>query len=251
MYIISIASGQYAEFIPNFLKSINNVYGEVGVELRTIIFSDKNIRINIPKSEVLFLPCEYKPWPFPTLERYKLFLKLEKIIKNDQLIVYSDIDMEFKAPLSLNENKDLFGVIHPGYFNKVKKPFINLSTSSVYIEPKLRKNYLCGGVQGGLAEEFLRASRALSEMIEEDLRLGYIPRWHDESYWNYYYHKFPEKFEILGPEYCWPQEWSSQAHPGKVVAITKSIKLVRKKSMLAAFKTIAGKIKRTLRSYRY
>ena len=251
MYIISIASGRYSEFIPKFLNSINNVYGTTEVELKVIIFTDKKILNDISNNQVSYLPCENKPWPYPTLERYKLFSKLEEVIKDNQLIIYSDIDMQFNSSVMLHENKELFGVIHPGYFNKVKKPFVNEASSSVYIEPEARRNYLCGGVQGGLTREFLRASQTLSDMIEEDLRLGYIPKWHDESYWNFYYHNYSEKFEILGPEYCWPQEWSSHANPGKIIALTKSMSVTSKKSRVTALKTIAGKIKRTMRRNHY
>ena len=114
-----------------------------------------------------------------------------------------------------------------------------------------RKIYLCGGVQGGKASAFFETCEFLASMIDRDLQNNYIPKWHDEAYWNFYYANNPKKFKIFGPEYCWPQEWSNKKYPGRIIALTKSVEITSSKSVLSAVLSKMGQIKRMMLPRRY
>ena len=72
--------------------------------------------------------------------------------------------------------------------------------------PRRAKHYYCGGFQGGEAQAFLAAMRAMDASIADDERRGIMAWWHDESHWNRYLIDHPPTVE-LSHEYMCPQQW--------------------------------------------
>ena len=124
--ILSIATGPYFAYAKNFVESLMEHYKYNSNELTINIFTD-NTELKFRNYEriVNLIPIIHKAWPSPTLERYKTFLKLRSEVDEDEIVVYSDIDMLFNAQINFNNIKDLFGVLHPGYYTKKRKPFEN------------------------------------------------------------------------------------------------------------------------------
>ena len=249
--IVTIATGLYRKLLDEFIKNVSQTFLRENLRFQINILTDQVERDVVDDFKCSYFQISHKQWPLPTLERYKNFLLLEDSVHVDDLVIYSDVDMKFLAPINPDITKFLFGVDHPGYFNRKKKPFITDPKSKIYIKPNDRERYICGGLQGGVAKYFFEASRTLSKLIEQDILYKNIPKWHDESYWNYYYHSNKEKFVILGPEYCWPEEWAREQFEGKVLALTKDKDLTKSKSNTNFILTKAGRIKRMLRKSTY
>lgn len=252
IHFLTIATSVYCRFIPQLVESIKNIYSDFDLNIQISIFSDQEIKLqDIKNCKVNYSFLEHKPWPYPTLERYKTFLPLENKVKPEDFIVYTDVDMLVSSRIPFSDSTKLFGVLHPGYFQSRRKPFITDKARSVFIEKNKRVNYLCGGIQGGKAKDFFDACKVLSSMIEIDKRQNYIPKWHDESYWNHYYANNSSDFTVLGPEYCWPEEWVTDLYPGKVIALTKSSAISGTKSFLTGIKAMLGKVKRSIKKQGY
>lgn len=249
--VITIATGPYWQYVDKFINSVSEVYRKKNLNFRINILTDQTVKPDEIQPNCIFVKIKHKKWPLPTLERYSSFLLLEDLINEHDFIVYSDVDMRFLDVIDFQITQYLFGVEHPGYFKKKKKPFINNKNSNIYIKLNDRANYICGGIQGGVAKYFFEASRTLSKIIERDISIKHIPKWHDESYWNYYYHSNKDKFVILGPEYCWPEEWAKEPFNGKVLALTKSKDITRVKSLTNFILTLFGRAKRILRKSTY
>ena len=66
--------------------------------------------------------------------------------------------------------------------------------------------YVAGGLNGGTAAAYLALCRELKKRTDEDLQNNVIARFHDESQLNRLVAETPEKFRILPPDYCTPEE---------------------------------------------
>jgi hypothetical protein len=252
IHFLTIATNIYSKFIPQLISSIDDAYGGSSEQIEISIFSDNCIDIESKLNyKVNHYFLKHKSWPYPTLERYKTFLTIKDQVDPDTFMIYTDADMLFKSQIPHSAVTKLFGVLHPGYFDKKRKPFTTSKKSSAYIDKSRRINYLCGGIQGGRAKEFFSVCEILSKIIEKDDSENQIPKWHDESYWNYYYANFMEEFTVLGPEYCWPEEWVTDQNPGKVIALTKTASISGTKTYLSGWKAVIGKIKRTFKKKVY
>ena len=250
--IITIATGIYGKYLPALVESIIKAHQDFLENITLSIFSDSTIHSDsYNKVKIDSNLIQHKPWPSPTLERYKNIFSISDKIEEDEIIIYVDVDMIFQTTIDTDNIQNLFGIMHPGYFNKKRKPFVRNSEYSSYVPRNKRQHYLCGGVQGGVARNFLEAAGYLSKLIDKDLKVNKIPKWHDESYWNYYHAEHPEKFYIFGPEYCWPEEWVSKDNPGKIIALTKDVNTSKAKSRTEGFFTFGGKIKRYLKKQHY
>lgn len=58
---------------------------------------------------------------------------------------------------------------------------------SCYVPPPLRERYYQGCFWGGQSFAFSQMIRSLAQKVDEDLSLGNISIWHDQSYLNKYY----------------------------------------------------------------
>ena len=64
---------------------------------------------------------------------------------------------------------------------------------------------MCGGFQGGVAKDYVRAMEIMNDMIQDDYSKNIIPLWNDESIWNRFYVTNKQFYKILTPEYCYPE----------------------------------------------
>ncbi len=53
----------------------------------------------------------------------------------------------------------------------------------------------------------------LSKNIEQDLSVGVIARWHDESHWNWYLNTNPNMVKIISPSYLYPEGFDLPFEP--------------------------------------
>lgn len=171
---------------------------------------------------VNIIPTEPREWPYPTLLRYHLFLQKEEVLKDYDYIFYCDTDMKF-IDIVGDEilGNGLTAVAHPGYAlrkeyyppyepNELSASYIprpgrvvNEPESTSKIKQRFIPEYYAGGFQGGKASVYIEAMKECKDLIETDLKMGYIPIWNDETAWNKYLSKRPPSV-MLNPSYIYP-----------------------------------------------
>src|SRR3990167_4438242 len=199
------------------------------------------------KCEGVMFPTEPFEWPLPTLFRYHLFLRQEKLLEGYDYIFYCDADMLFVANVG-NEvlGEGLTSAAHPMYAlrreyihpyepNPESTAFIP-SLGRVLDNPKrFEPFYAAGGFQGGRAIDFIKAMKIMKEKIDKDFSKNYIARWNDESHWNSYLFDNPPSV-FLSPSYVYPDSlnkayyqkvWGRNYVP-KLITLTKPFSTSKK-----------------------
>lgn len=199
--------------------------------------------INLRKTtNVTVIPTESIEWPYPTLLRYNLFLQIEEKLKEYDYIFYCDVDMKFIGIVGDEIlGPDLTAAPHPGYAIRKEyyPPYEPNEMSACYIprpgrviqengKQRFRPEYYAGGLQGGTSKSFIQAMKGCKELIDKDLKMGYIPIWNDETAWNkYLFENTPTT--MLNPSYIYPDSLLNEYYiplwgrdyPPKLVTITK------------------------------
>lgn len=154
-------------------------------------------------------------WPFNTLYRYRMFLRLKEQLYNFDKVVFFNANYLFIRDINTIEffgkDKEIVAGIHPGFFNKSITEY-TLETrykSLAYVSQ--RYIYAQGCINGGSPKIVLEIFQHLLSNIEIDLDNGIVAIWHDESHWNAYlnnnYEVLKDKLHILSPEYLYPEGW--------------------------------------------
>ena len=151
-------------------------------------------------------------WPYDTLMRFHMFLRIEEELKQYDYIFFfnanSYIPRKITAEEFLPEKEGVLFVQHPGMYNKKPEEytFDRNPECRAYIPMGEGKVYVCGGINGGKSEAFLKVIHELSCRIDEDLSKEIIAIYHDESQINRYVYE-SENYKLLSPAYCYPQGW--------------------------------------------
>lgn len=171
------------------------------------------------------LSAPYAGFPSATLHRYHTFLQQEEQLRTYDQIFYCDIDMEFRAPVQLEDiaSNGITATLHPGFVvdrsnvmewtgnylpSCVGTPDRN-PASAAYIPPEAKNQYFCGGFNGGHAMAFLDMALAIRGAVDEDKSKEVIALWNDESHLNKYLWKHPPS-RILSPSFCYPEDYAGQ-----------------------------------------
>lgn len=227
--IVNIATNQYVHYLFDFIKSIPRTNtGETKVRL--LIFTDqpdlvlKSLK-SITNIEIEVVPIPSYSWPEATLFRYELIASGNYL--EDEVVAYIDadslvLDSEL-IPKLLQCGNELHLVRHPGYvypklgwvmqrpvrsikriiellMTRIKERGVGTwetdSFSLAYVEPKLRKNYFCGGVWWGPAISVVKMSQQLAKRTRQDYENTRVARWHDESHLNWFAAHAPNEVKI-------------------------------------------------------
>lgn len=212
------------------------------------------------KVDAKVIPTEPFEWPLPTLHRYHLFLREEKLLSEYDYVFYCDADMKFVSRVGEEVLGELVAAPHPGYY--VRKEYIppyepNSESTSFIPRPGrvIEENggkrfvpfYAAGGFQGGKADTFISAMKVMRDMIDDDFKNGYIPIWNDESAWNKYLFENPPTV-YLDPSYVYPDSlnksyyqkvWGRNFVP-RLITVTKkhSLNPQGAKNLVATLQTV-------------
>ncbi|HWW42103.1 hypothetical protein, partial [Pedobacter sp.] len=204
--------------------------------------SFKNLQENRKNLGATVFPIEKIEWPMPTLMRYHTILQQEEKLREYDYIFYCDIDMRFVNVVGDEILGDgLTAVLQPMY--AVRKewwpPYEPDEKSTAYIKrpgkvindngkARFMPMYFAGGVNGGRADKFIEAMKAMKKNIDKDFTNNYISVWNDESHWNKYLFDNPPSI-VLTPSYTYPDSlieeyfkpmWGQDYQP-KLVTLTK------------------------------
>lgn len=222
--IIVIATGKYfEEFIPNLKASLDQYFNFSDYQVQLYCFTDTSAQIAGVKN----IPIQHFAWPFSTLLRYRWIAQNLEQFEQHDFLLYMDADMRVVAtPPTAIFDHALIAVRHPGY---VQGPgaFEIDRADSCYVPPPLRKHYYQGCFWGGQSVAFSQMIRSLAHKVDEDLSLGNIPIWHDESYLNKYLSI--QVCEALPPTFAWP-EGQTPVEPPYVLHLEKKHQVIRQAS---------------------
>lgn len=207
--ILIIATGRYEQFFEQLYDSFEEYF--LPEHKKTYFYLTDSKSENLPYNVEKFY-IKRQGFPLDTLFRYKYFLSIEKEIRESGVdcLYYTDIDMEAVAKLG-NEilptiQKPIIAVAHPGFYKLGLGTPETRPESKAYINPKeYRDYYIAGGFQGGFTDDYLKLSHNINHLIDIDYNKGIIPVWADESCFNRYYTSHLNKFKILTPSYCYPE----------------------------------------------
>jgi hypothetical protein len=227
--------------------------------LKIYLFTDEpqealSFAQSLERFEVVAISIPSYGWPEATLLRYSIMTQLRGLCSPEEVLVYIDSDMEAVSDIGCelfvdSSNQGISLVQHPGYFRPssfrlatlyLSHPLLFLTDlvlrtangaigtweknrrSKAFVQRKARKNYFCGGIWWGLAEQILALCDELAERVDQDTKDGIMASWHDESHLNWWASKSPHL--VQPPNYCYSYAFPalSQIQP-TIVAVEKSL----------------------------
>ncbi len=208
--ILYICTGKYSIFWDEFYLSAQKNFLE-GHTKYFFVFTDDQKLLQRKDFDVTYIKQTKLGWPFDTLYRFKLFLTVDKdlrqydyiyFINANALIVEKVGDEIFPEPFSL------IGCQHPYFYNKNPQEYIydRNPDSLAYVVSGYGKDYVMGAFIGGESKAFLTMCQQLNNNIDSDYNKNIIALWHDESHYNKYLLSTP--YKLLNPSYVYPEEMS-------------------------------------------
>lgn len=217
-----VATNKYIDFVSPLVESMYE-HLDAGFQLRVFVFTDSK---TVPDGTIR-VEQEHRPWPLPTLLRYRMFSQHERLFSACDYLFYCDADMRFVGSVDDIILGERVAVLHPGYYNKPRTAFTyeKRPQSRAYVRPDEGEHYYCGGFQGGTTEEYLKMAATISQWVDEDFENNLIAVWHDESHYNRYLID-NQPTHILSPSYCYPESWNLPFEK-KLLALDKNHKEMR------------------------
>lgn len=208
--ILYICTGQYTVFWKDFYDSYERFFLPES-QKEYYVFTDCKDLYQKDDEKVHIVFQESLGWPGNTLMRYHMFDRIREDLKRYDYLFFMNancqcVDYVIEEDF-LNPNGILV-VQHPGYFraNNLEFPYERNEKSTAYIKKGEGEYYICGGVNGGTTESFLKLIETIKRNVDIDKEKRIIATWHDESHINRYIIDHPE-FKMLSPAYCYAEGW--------------------------------------------
>lgn len=211
--MLYICTGEYVAFWENFYKSFEKFFLPESYKEYFVFTDADSIYDEQNNDRIHRIYQENLGWPGNTLFRYRIFMKQKERLRKFDWLYFMNANAICKQTIreEFMPAEGLLFVQHPGYFNKssLRFPYEHRKKSMAYIPYGKGKIYICGGVNGGESEKFLRLIEELSVRIDQDYKNGIIAKWHDESQINKYMLQLKEEeYKVLSPSYCYPEDWA-------------------------------------------
>lgn len=191
-------------------------------------------------------------WPQDTLMRYHMFDSISEELQQFDYIFFMNANCECVSVITEDEflpvEKDILVVQHPGAYNKRPSKFTydNNPKSTAYIPKGKGQYYVCGGINGGKTQAYLKLIKQLKRNIDTDMSNQIIAKWHDESHINHYVFEH-NNWIMLSPAYCYAEGWKLPFEP-KILVREKAnyfdVAQVKHGKLYAFFRQIINKVKR-------
>ena len=209
--VLYIATGRYISFWKDFYRSCEKFFLP-DYEKDYYIFTDSKRFAYSNKKNVKITYQEKLGWPYDTMMRFDMFLKRKTDLQNYDYIFFFNANIKFlktvgKEVLPSIEQDGLVVQTHPGVFDLEPDKFSydRNPASKAYIPYGEGKHYYAGGLNGGIAKDYLEMCEYLSNWTHIDLDNGIIPLWHDESMINKY--MLDKNPLVLPVNYMLPEEY--------------------------------------------
>ena len=231
-----ISTRKYHVFVEPLLKSVSE-YFLLRHSVHVNIFTDaldKEYSAEIPlyksrrESPVSIQTHKIESYGFPsaTLLRYRIMSSIEY---DCDYIFYLDVDYLIVSEVDEEIFGPIVAVLHPGFSVVGGGSWCADENSLAYTNPANRKQYFCGGTQGGSKDHYVAVMNLLAERIDDDTRRGVKAEWNDEQHWNWYLSE-NGGYKILDSSYCMPDReelaklWKIGHLPKRILALSKDHK---------------------------
>ncbi|MBA4248979.1 MAG: glycosyltransferase [Candidatus Puniceispirillum sp.] len=211
--VLYIATGRYINFWNEFYESSEKLFLEKHPKDYFVFTDQENFKYQ-KNTNVHPIHQKQLGWPYDTLLRFKMFLRIEERLKQYDYIFFFNANAKIIMPVGkeiLPEgNLNLVVSVYPTYFEKDKAsfPYERNSESTSYIAMNEgNKYYVQGGVNGGKSKHYLRLIKTCFENVNADLKNHIIATVHDESHINKYIQNRNDVI-FLKPFYMFPEEQS-------------------------------------------
>ncbi|XP_073456025.1 histo-blood group ABO system transferase 1-like isoform X2 [Aquarana catesbeiana] len=231
----------YTVFIKTFIETAEQFF-MVGYKVNYYVFTDRvndisNFTLPEGRQLVILEVPTYKRWQEVTMRRMEMIRDhaYQRFYKEVDYLVCVDVDMRFSDSVGVEILSDVFGTLHPGFYNAQRGHFTyeRRQQSTAYIPTDEGDFYYAGGNFGGTVEEVYKLTNFCHNAMMTDKNNSLEAIWHDESYLNKYflYHK-PTK--ILSPEYLWDNGFGVPQflQRRRFVAVPKNSNAIRNKRAL-------------------
>jgi len=209
--ILYICTGNYVLFWKEFYESMERHF-IADSEKHYFVFTDSpEVDYEHTNPRIHRIYQENLGWPDNTLMRFHMFLKAEQELStmdylfffNANLLILEDIAAGDFLP---NDTQKLVACLSPGFYNKMPEyvPYDRNPASTAYIPKGQGRYYFAGGLNGGIATDFIVAIKAMDQETQENRKNGIVALWHDESHWNHYVLNKSE-IKVLPPSYLYPE----------------------------------------------
>ena len=206
--ILYICTGNYTVFWDDFyLSAEKNFLPEF--EKHYFVFSDGNIN-TFDNPFVTIIYQQKLGWPFDTLKRFEMFLKVEEELKHTDYAFFFNANVIFNQQVGKEilpeEDQELTVVLHPSFYELkdiTKFPYDRNLNSLACISESEGEIYVQGALNGGTSKNFIKMCQQLNTNTENDLSRDVIALWHDESHLNKYI--LDKKVKVLNPGYICPE----------------------------------------------
>ena len=211
--ILYICTGPYAVFWPDFYTNFRqNFLPEC--ERTFFVFTDAPAIMHEDAPDVRRIPQKALPWPYSTMMRFDAFLGQAEVLAGFDDVFFANANLFCTGPVHAEEllpepaNRALTVVCHLPYYGRAPRfhPYERSRKSRAGIPYNGGQYYVAGGLNGGTAGAYLAMCRELQARTADDLHRGVIACHHDESQLNRLVAEWPERFRVLGPEFCVPEE---------------------------------------------
>ena len=209
--VLYICTGNYTVFWDDFYHSCEKNFLQ-NHQRFYFVFTDGQINaFDNPNVRIIYQ--EKLGWPFDTLKRFNMFLRIEDQLEemdylyffNANIIVHQKVEDKDVFP---SDNKELVVAQHPCCYeekNPDKFPYDRNPDSLAFIPFGEGNVYVQGAFNGGVSGKFLQMCKIINENTELDLSRNVIALWHDESHLNKYI--LDKTFLLLNPGYIYPEGW--------------------------------------------
>ena len=198
-----IATGKYRDFMPRLVRSARQFF------LPSCLVTYVALTEWHPPPDLFQVHHRVpaKPWPGPTLYRYRWMLEIREYLERHDYVFYVDVDAAFADVVGEEILGTLVAVQHQGFVGVGPDDlgYERRGASAACVPKGFGYRYYAGGFQGGRATEYMRACKALDAQIARDEQKGVTAAWHDESHWNRHLVDWdPERspLRVLPPIYC-------------------------------------------------
>ena len=195
--LLIVATGKYIQFVQPLINSARKHFC-VNHNVTYFIFTDGQLD---PAPDIIIARAEKLGWPRDTLMRIPTYFKYRDLLIDMDYLFATDADMLFVDSVGDEILSDRVATQHPGFVGR-RGTYERNRKSTAYVQPQEGAHYFAGGFNGGSRDEFLKMAKTITENIMNDLAIGMIALWHDESHINRYFIDNPPTC-ILSPSYCY------------------------------------------------
>lgn len=220
--ILYICTGKYHVFWDKFYASAQKKLFP-HAEKHFFVFSDAPREL-LARDDMTYIYQPKLGWPYDTLQRYHMFSRILDRLRQYDYIFFFNANVVFLQEITEDilptQEEGLLVVQHPGYYAVKPSDFTyeRNSRSTAYIPLWKGKYYICGGVNGGTSQAYIKLIQDLVKAIDTDIWHGIVAVWHDESHINKYILDRPHK--MLPPSYA-VFENANQPFEPKILVLDK------------------------------